>query len=90
MAGLNKNKVGLALGCFGALLHIVWSFFVAVTPSGVQSFYNWILALHHLSVPIQIMPFRLMNAVLLVIVVFILWYILGWVFASVWNWQMKK
>ena len=90
MAKLNAHKVGMALGIFGALLHAVWSIFVAITPSGVQAFYSWIIKLHSLSVPVMVMPFNLMNAVLLVIVVFVLWYAFGWVFASVWNWQMKR
>ncbi len=86
MAELNKNKIGLTLGLFGALLHAVWSLFVAIAPAGVQRFFDWLMSLHSLSMPVMVMPFRLLNSVLLIVVVFVLWYILGWVFAAVWNW----
>lgn len=90
MAKLDKNKLGLTLGIFGAILHAIWSLLVAITPSGVQRFLDWLVTLHSMSMPVAIMPFNLMNAVLLVIAVFVIWYALGWIFAAVWNWQMQK
>ena len=85
MAKIDRNKLGLTLGIFGAVLHAVWSLLVAIAPSGVQGFFDWLMALHSLSVPIMVMPFRLVNSVLLIIVVFVIWYVLGWVFAEIWN-----
>lgn len=86
MAKLDGNKLGLTLGIFGAILHAVWSLFVAIMPSGLQRFLDWLVSLHSMSMPVAIMPFNLMNAVLLIIAVFVIWYALGWIFAAVWNW----
>lgn len=87
---LDNNKVGLALGSFGALVHAVWLFFVAVTPQGVQRFYEWILTLHHIRIQFVILPFDIFNAMTLIVVVFCMWYAFGWVFAKVWNWQIRS
>ncbi|HLF54463.1 MAG TPA: hypothetical protein VI612_01965 [Candidatus Nanoarchaeia archaeon] len=89
MAKLDGNKLGLTFGIFGAILHAVWSLFVAIMPSGLQGFLNWLMLLHSLSMPAVVMPFSLMNAILLVIAVFVIWYALGRVFAAVWNWVAK-
>jgi len=80
---LDKNKIGLALGLFLAVVHAVWALMVAIIPGPLQSSLNWIFVLHSLE-PIWILtPFNFLNAILLVIVTFILGYIFGWVFAWV-------
>lgn len=75
---MSRNQSGLIVGAFFALVHAVWSVAVAIIPAGLQGFLNWILTLHHISLPLAIMPFVLVNAVLLVIVTFIVGYIFGW------------
>ena len=90
MSELNANKLGLTVGLFLALVHLVWSVFVAITPKGLETFVMWILALHHIIMPISIATFNLMNAVVLIILTFIIGYVFGWVLGSIWNWSAKK
>lgn len=81
---MSRNKVGLIVGFFFALLHLAWSLLVAITPLGVESFMNWVLRLHHITMPFAIItPFVPANAFLLVIITFIVGYILGWALKAV-------
>ena len=85
MARLNKNKTGLALGIFIALMHAVWSLFVAVVPAQLQKFLDWVFVLHHIKPIYVLLPFNIANAVLLIVLTFVVGYIFGYVFATVWN-----
>lgn len=78
---LDKNKVGLSLGIFLAIVHAFWALMVAVMPGTLQSFLDWVFLLHSI-VPVWVLtPFSFVNSILLVIVTFVLGYIFGWVFA---------
>lgn len=80
-----KEPKALALffGIILAVLHLGWAILVA---SGfAQVFYDWILALHMLSIPITVLPFDIITAVELIIVTFVIGYVAGWVIALVWN-----
>ena len=85
MARLNKNKTGLALGTFIALMHAVWSLFVAVIPAQLQNFLDWIFVLHHIKPMYVLLPFNIANAILLVVLTFVVGYVFGYGFAAVWN-----
>ncbi len=77
---MSKNTLGLIVGSFLALFHAVWSLAVAIMPAALQSFMNWVLTIHHISLPMTIItPFVLANAVMLVIFTFVMGYICGWV-----------
>jgi len=77
---MSKNKLGLVVGSFLALLHAVWSLSVAVMPASVQAFFVWVLDLHHIDFPFTIItPFVLIKAIELVILTFVVGYIVGWV-----------
>jgi len=84
---LNKNQVGLLVGCFMALFHALWSLLVATGLA--QAFLDWIYGLHFLSNPFVVEPFNLVTAVTLVVVVFIFGYLFGWLFAFLWN-KLRK
>ena len=86
---LNKNKVALSLATFSALLHAVWSLVIALFPGGVQSLAGWVLEHHFLSSSTTLLPFDLGSAVLLVLYSFIMAYIVGWVFAAIYNWWAR-
>jgi hypothetical protein len=90
MAKLNKNKTGLVLGIFVALIHAIWAVLVAVIPASLQKLIDWAFLLHSLKPIYVITSFILLNAVFLVVMTFIVGYVLGWVFAAVWNWLVKK
>ena len=88
---LNKNKTGLALGAFFAVVHAIWVLAVAIFGAGgMKSFIDWILSLHFITISYAITGFNFVNALLLVIVTFIGGYIMGGIFATVWNWIKKK
>jgi hypothetical protein len=78
---MEKNKVGLALGSFFAVIHLVWALFVAITPNALQKFFDWIFNLHGIAPIIAITSMTLMKALTLIVVAFIFGYIIGWVFA---------
>ena len=85
MAQLNKNKTGLALGTFIALVHAVWSLMAAIIPAQFQKFLDWIFTIHHIKPLYILLPFNIVNAIILVILTFASGYIFGYVFAAVWN-----
>ncbi|MDD5192467.1 MAG: DUF5676 family membrane protein [Candidatus Nanoarchaeia archaeon] len=87
---LDKCKIGLIVGIFFAVVHAVWAILVGVIPGVLQNFLDWIFNLHFLE-PVWILTsFNLLNAVMLVIITFICGYIIGWVFALIWNCLAKK
>lgn len=81
-----KLKVGATAMVFGvvvALMHTIWMIMVFL---GVgQMYMDWIFGLHLLNNPFRVMPFNLMTAIWLIVFTFVVGYVLGWVFAFVWN-----
>ena len=90
MKKIDKNKAGLALGILFALIHAVWAVAVLISRTGMQSFLNWVMSLHFLSMTIIVEPFNFVNAILLVIITFVFGYVFGWIFAGILNWIYKK
>jgi len=90
MVKLNNSKTGLVLGLFFAIVHAVWALLVLIIPANLQNFIDWAFKLHFLEPIYTITSFNLVNAVLLLIVTFVCGYVLGWVFAAVWNKLVKK
>ncbi|MEK6860030.1 MAG: hypothetical protein AABX54_04415 [Nanoarchaeota archaeon] len=86
MAKLNANQVGLTLGLFAALVHLIWLIAVAV---GVQKLIDWVLLLHSIKLDLVLTNVVLLNAVLLIIIAFIGGYVVGAVFAWTWNYAGK-
>lgn len=87
MDKLNKNQVGLAIGIFAALCHLIWSIAVAI---GIQSYVDWILLLHSIKLDLVLTSVAIMNVILLIILAFVGGYIFGYVFAAIYNWIGKK
>lgn len=87
---MHEKKVALTLGWLFVVIHAIWSLAVAIVPKSLQSFVDWIFALHHINLPISIMPFNFGHAIIFLIVTFIYGYILGWIFAKLWNKFAKK
>jgi len=85
---IDKNHLGLVLGIFFALLHLIWVLLVLL---GVgQAYIDWILPLHFIRLLVTISSFSIVSAVLLLVMAFIGGYVCGWLFAAVWNWVGKK
>jgi len=87
---ISKNRFGLVFGLFFAIMHAIWAIAVAITPSGMEKFLDWVMSLHFMTMAITINPFSLGKAILLVIVTFIVGFVLGWIFAAVLNWVKAK
>lgn len=82
---INKHKLGLVLGLFFAAIHAVWVLCVALMSGLMQRSLDWIVSLHFLKPFYVLTPFRAFSAVLLVVVAFIVGYVVGWLFAALWN-----
>ncbi len=80
---LKASKVGMALGLFVALLHVVWE--VVIYSGNAQKLVTWKLGMHSLNNPFTVSAFNATTAIELVILAFIGGYILGAVFAWIWN-----
>jgi hypothetical protein len=84
---MNKHKVGLVLGSFSAVVHLVWSILVML--GWAQPLYSWILSLHAIETPVVIGAMSIGGAIALIVTAFVVGNIVGWIFASVWNWINK-
>ena len=84
---LKPHMVGLVLGKLFAIMHGLWALFVAMGMGQmlVDSMFNF----HFLSNPYTVQPFNLVNAFILVVMTFVGGYVVGWMFATIWNWVAK-
>lgn len=82
-AQLDRQKVALVTGVFVAGWHLIWSFFVLFGLG--QTLYDFVLWAHMINLEIEVGPFNLMAAIVLLLMTFVSGYAVGWVFASVWN-----
>lgn len=81
-----KLKVGATAMVFGvivALMHAIWMLMVWLGLG--QIYLNWIFGLHLITNPFQVLPFNMGTALVLIVFTFVVGYVLGWVFAFVWN-----
>ena len=85
---VNKNHLGLVLGSLTGLMHLIW---VIVVGFGLgQSLANFWHSLHFLGDMHTIAGFSFGTAVLGVILAFAGGYVVGFVFATLWNWLGEK
>jgi hypothetical protein len=84
---LNKNQVALTLGIFAALVHLVWSIAVAI---GIQTYIDWVLLLHSIKLDLILTNVVILNVIMLLVLAFIGGYIIGYVFAVLYNYIGKK
>ncbi len=80
---INPTKTALTVGAFVGGWHIVWSLLVAF--GWAQMIIDFVLWMHMMSVPWVVKSFDLPAAVTLVIVTWIFGYVLGYIFAKIWN-----
>jgi hypothetical protein len=85
---LNTQKTAMTLGICVSLMHFVWLLMVYF--GFAQIYLNWIFGLHQVYAPITVLPFNLVNALLLLVITFVAGYALGWVFSLVWNGLIGK
>ncbi len=80
---LNKNKTGLIFGSFLGLWHLVWSLMVLFGIA--QPFYDFVFWLHMISLPWRVTGFTLVQSISLILVTLALGYMMGYIFAWIWN-----
>ncbi len=84
---LSNNQVGLTVGIFAVLAHLLWTVAVAMN---IQKLVDWILLLHSIKLDLVLTQVVILNAIILVILAFAGGYIFGWVFAWLYNLVGKK
>ena len=80
---LNKAKTGLVVGLFLAIVHAIWAILVALGVA--QGLIDWVTEMHMLANPYVVLDFSLGTAIGLVVMVFVVGYVLGWICAALWN-----
>lgn len=83
MNHLNPNKTGLALGKLVGGLHLVWAILVAL--GSAQALVNFSLWAHMVSMPVVVGAFDITAAITIIIVATAAGYVLGYLFAKIWN-----
>jgi hypothetical protein len=83
MHKLNTNHVGKTVGVFVGLIHLVWVILVGAGVAGRAV--NFSLGMHFLSIPFTVLPFSWMGGLVLVVLSSIVGYVVGSVFALIWN-----
>ncbi len=81
---LNKNKLGLVVGSFLGIWHLLWALLVAVGIA--QWLMDWIFRLHFIQPLYKVTEFKPILALALIVLTTILGYIIGWVLAAIRNW----
>lgn len=84
---IDCNRLGLSLGIFFALLHLIWALLVAL--NFAKGFLDFILPLHFTSFVFGILPFTFINAIILAVLTFVSGYVCGWLFGAIWNFIKK-
>ena len=80
---LNKNSAGLSLGIILVLVHLLW--FIIILLGLAQPLLSWIVESHFVKINIEIAQFNFITATLTLIRAFIGGYIIGWLFAFIYN-----
>lgn len=84
---LNPSKTALALGAFVAVMHVIWSVLIAL--GWAQAIIDFKLGAHMISASVTVQPFNLMTSVTMIIVYAAVGWVVGHIFARVWNWANR-
>lgn len=80
-------EVGIYTGLFFAVLHAIWA--LMVFGKVAKGFLDFAFGLHFLNNPFVIKPFVLGNAIELVVFVFVIWFVVGYLSTIAWNMMQK-
>ncbi len=83
MNKLNINKAGLVLGSLLGLLHACWSLLIAI--GWAQPLIDFIFRVHMIEPVFTVSSFDFGTAATLVVVTFVIGYVVGSLFAYLWN-----
>ncbi len=79
---MKPNKVGLALACLVVVYQLIWILAVAI---GKQPMLDWVLGVHFLADGLKVMSVSFGKAIVSLLIHFVAGYVLGWLFATIWN-----
>ena len=83
MNHLSPHTTGLALGGLLGFIHLLWALLVF---AGVaQGALNFVFRMHMLTTGITVDAFSFTRAIGLIVMTFVIGYVVGWLFAKVWN-----
>ena len=88
MTTINPIKSGLVLGAVIGLWHLAWSLMVAF--GWAQPFIDFVFWMHFIKPIYVIQAFNLGTATFLVVVTAIMGFVIGSIFAVLWNWIHKR
>lgn len=88
MNNLNVQKTSLAFGLLLSGFHFCWA--VLVFLGIAQAIVDFVLWAHMIHMQYTAGPFEFSAALTLLVFTFVTGYIMGFVFASVWNWLHAK
>lgn len=83
MEKLNPRKVGLTVGAFAGIWHLVWSILVAL--GWAEPLLNFVTSMHFLQNVHHVAEFNIGTALGLIVLASLVGYVAGMVFALVWN-----
>lgn len=84
---ISPNKAGIALGGVLGIFHLSWVALIAL--GWAQPAIDFILWLHMIKPFVAVEAFGIGRAVGLVIVTSAIGYVMGWLFALLWNWAHR-
>lgn len=87
MKELNASKVAITFALLTGGWHVVWT--ILILTGLAQPIINFIFWLHMVSVPYNVTGFSIVQAVSLIVTTFLIGYVVGLIFAFVWN-KMHK
>ncbi len=80
---INPAKTALTVGAFIGGWHVIWSILVALgVAQGIVDFALW---MHMINLPYAVKAFDSSAAATLIIVTAIMGYVVGYLFANIWN-----
>ena len=79
--------VGLYTGLLLAAWHAIWALLVLL--GWAKSLLDFVLGLHFLTNPYVVKSFSWANALMLIVFVFVVWFVLGYIATLAWN-RMQK
>jgi hypothetical protein len=85
---INPVKSGLVLGAVIGLWHLTWALLVAF--GWAQPFIDFVFWMHFIKPVYVVQPFHPATAAILIVVTAAIGFVIGSVFAVLWNWFHKR
>jgi hypothetical protein len=84
MLTISPVRAGLVLGVVFGLWHLCWSLLVAI--GWAQPFIDFVFWMHFIKPVYVVQAFNEITAAILIVVTTLLGFVIGLVFAVLWNW----